>query len=152
MTSTAWKSKTKWPLRMIYLVRILTAWYTMDHLKKLMYIDEATYPSALREVDITEAGMFRRSMYLIITKSRNICRLCLITKSNNDRDGNTGELDFLVILSDGEKLCAYSYHNGSPVWQLAGNVSSLSGAGVAGINLAKNWCAKLIFFKLAMTF
>lgn len=101
-------------------------------LKKLLYVDEGTYPSALREVEIPEAALFRRSMHLIITKSRNISGLCLMNKAHNEREreANDGEGDLLVILSDGEKLCAYSYQDGCPVWQLAGDISSSSGAGV----------------------
>ena len=123
-----------------------------DHLKKLMYVDEATYPSALREVDIPEAGTFRRSMHLIITKSRNICGLCLMSKTHTDRDAGAEDGgDLLVILSDGEKLCAYSYHDGSPAWQLAGDVSSSSGAGMVyninplGICVVKHSTKSLVY-------
>ena len=122
-----------------------------DQLKKLMYVDEATYPSALREVDIPEAALFRRSMHLIITKSRNICGLCLMTKTHGERDAAGEDVDLMVILSDGEKLCAYSYHDGSPIWQLAGDISSSSGAGVVyninplGICVVKHSTKSLIY-------
>ncbi len=114
----------------------------IENQKKMLFVDEGTYPSAVREMEIPEAGMFRRSMHLIITKSRNISGLCYLEIEDED---------LLVLVSDGEKLSAYTYKDASPAWVLSGDVSSLTGAGTVynvnplGMCIVKHSTRSLIY-------